>query len=240
MASPVVSCHNTSMTIRPGRLLSLLQAFREHRAPVTAATLAERFEVSERTIHRDLTTLREIGAPIDGEAGVGFVLGPGFFLPPLALDEVEADAVLLGLRFVRRRGDDALADAARSALAKIAAGMDDDAERNMREGGLTVGPSVSEASGTLGAVRAAMREGRKLRIAYRDRRERGSERTVWPVAIGFFDDAEMLAAWCESREAFRHFRLDRIASLAVLDERPPVLRRTLLAEYRLTEPDADL
>ena len=207
--------------------------------PVTAATLAERFEVSERTIHRDLTTLRGIGAPIDGEAGVGFVLGPGFFLPPLALDENEADAVLLGLRFVERRGDDALADAARSALAKIATGMDDDAERNMREGGLAVGPSVSEAKGTLGTVRTAMREGRKLRIAYRDRKERDSERIIWPVALGFFDETEMLAAWCESREAFRHFRLDRIGSLAVLDERPPVLRRTLLAEYRLTEPDAD-
>lgn len=227
------------MTTRPGRLLSLLQALREHRSPVTAAALADRFDVSERTIHRDLATLRELGAPIDGEAGVGFVLGPGFFLPPLALDEVEADAVLLGLRFVERRGDDALADAARSALAKIAAGMDDDAERNMREGGLAVGPSVSEAKGTLGTVRTAMREGRKLRIAYRDRKERDSERIIWPVALGFFDETEMLAAWCESREAFRHFRLDRIGSLAVLDERPPVLRRTLLAEYRLTEPDAD-
>lgn len=225
---------------RAERLLDLLQGLRERRGPVTAAALAQRCGVSERTIYRDLDALRALGAPIEGEAGLGYVLAPGYFLPPLSLAQGEADAVLLGLRFVMRRGDVAMAAMARSAAAKIGAGLDPDIERRMRGSGLTVGPGGSGRRDALSIVRTAMEAERKLDLAYRDGAEQESERTVWPVALGFFDGAEMLAAWCEARGAFRHFRLDRMAALHVRTERLPTSRRALLARYRLTEPNAEL
>ncbi|XWN32369.1 MAG: YafY family protein [Devosia sp.] len=228
------------MTNRAGRLLSLLQALREQRRPVAAATLAKRFGVSERTIYRDLDVLADLGAPVEGEAGVGFILRPGFFLPPLALTRDEADAVMLGLRFVTARADPAFARAARSALAKIGASMDDDAETAMNTNGLTVGRRGEATDERVGPVRDALARERKLQLAYCDAKGRPSERIVWPVALGFFDGLEMLAAWCEMREAFRHFRVDRMGAVDVLAERLPVPRRILLAEYRAFEQDADL
>src|SRR2546430_11141203 len=104
---------------RSSRLLALLQALRRRRQPVTAAILARELEVSERTIYRDLAELAAQGAPVMGEAGVGYVLRPGLFLPPLMLSEDETEAVLLGLRYVDQRGDEILIQAATSALAKI-------------------------------------------------------------------------------------------------------------------------
>lgn len=202
--------------------------------------LAERHEVSERTIYRDLDALVSLGAPIRGEAGVGFVLAPGFFLPPLSLSQAEADAVLLGLRFVARRGDDELAEVAGSAIAKIGAGLDPDAEPLMNESGLAVGPSGSGRTDHIKTIRHAMGAEKKLRFTYRDGRGRESQRIVWPVALGFFDETELLVAWCALRKAFRHFRLDRISCLNTLDERLPVPRRILLAEYHLEEPGADI
>lgn len=207
---------------------------------MTAAALAERHDVSERTIYRDLDALTSLGAPIQGEAGVGFVLASGFFLPPLSLSQAEANAVLLGLRFVARRGDDELADVAGTAMAKIGAGLDPNTERLMNESGLAVGPSGSGRTDHIKTIRHAMAAETMLRINYHDARGQESQRTVWPVAIGFFDETELLVAWCVLREAFRHFRLDRITSLKGLAERLPVPRRILLAEYHLEEPDADL
>lgn len=225
---------------RAERLLDLMQALRERRGPVTAAALAERCGMSERTIYRDLDALRALGAPVEGEAGVGYVLAPGYFLPPLSLTQGEADAVLLGLRFVMRRGDPGMAGMARTAAAKIGAGLDPEVERRMRGSGLTVGPGGGGHADALALVRTAMEAERKLDLAYRNGAGRESDRVVWPVALGFFDGAEMLAAWCETRGAFRHFRLDRIAAIHVRPERLPTPRRALLARYRLTEPDADL
>ena len=108
---------------RSTRLLALLQALRGRRHPVTAAALAQELEVSERTIYRDLSDLTSQGAPIKGEAGVGYILGPGLFLPPLMLTEEETEAVLLGLRYVDQRGDEVLTKAVKSARAKITSGL---------------------------------------------------------------------------------------------------------------------
>jgi len=227
------------MAHRTTRLLSILQYLREGRRPTTARELAQRCQVSERTIHRDIGVLLELGVPVIGEAGLGFVLERGYFLPPLNLTEIEADALLLGLRFVSRRGDQSLADAAKATLAKIASNLDPDSERIMRANGLTVGPSESDL-GRIGFVRQAMEAERKVRLCYVDKYGATSERTVWPVALGFFADAEVMVGWCETRESFRHFRLDRIRSFDLLSARMPTPRRILLAEYRLEEPDADL
>lgn len=228
------------MTRRAERLLEILQTLRGKRRPITAAVLAERHGVSERTVYRDIDALASLGAPIRGEAGVGFVLAPGFFLPPLSLSQAEADAVLLGLRFVARRGDDELADVAGTAMAKIGAGLDPDTERLMNESGLAVGPSGSGRTDHIKTIRRAMGAETKLQMTYRDGRGDESRRAVWPVALGFFDETELLVAWCALREAFRHFRLDRIIRLAETGERLPVPRRILLAEYHLEEPDADI
>lgn len=203
---------------------------------MTAAALAQRFAVSERSIYRDIAALNLQGARIEGSVGVGYVQREGFFLPPLAFDADEAAALLLGLRFVMRRGDAPLVRGAESARAKLAAvlpaAFDDAAGADVP---LLVAPPP-ERTGTLGALRRAISRQQVLRIRYSDRDGHGTERRVWPVALGWFEGAEILAAWCERRGAFRNFRLDRIREVEPLDERPPRSRRSLLAAYRRLEP----
>lgn len=225
---------------RSGRLLQLLQTLREKRRAVTAKTLANLFGVSERTIYRDMETLLELGVPVEGEAGTGFILRPGFFLPSMALTRDEADAVLLGLRFVLARGDGEIAKAADTALLKITDGMGDRAEAQMLGNGLTVGPPGPERHDELKTIRRAMRDRRKLKITYRTDGQALTNRVVWPAALGFFDHVEMLAAWCELRDAFRHFRVDRIDSLILLEENIPRSRNSLLVDYRKLEPLANV
>lgn len=225
---------------RSGRLLKLLQVLRERRTAVTARVLADRFDVSERTIYRDMDTLLELGVPVEGEAGTGFILRPGFFLPSMALTHMEADAIILGLRFVAARGDADIAAAVDAALIKVTDGMGDEAEAAMRANGLTVGPSGSGRLAELGTIRAAMRDQTKLRMEYENGDGATGHRTVWPIALGFFDATEVLAAWCETRDAFRHFRIDRIRGLWVLPDALPRSRLSLLADYREIEPQANL
>ena len=225
---------------RAERLLELMQTLRRHRRPVSGNALAGELGVSIRTLYRDIATLQGQGAPIEGEAGFGYVLKPGFFLPPLMFSDIEADAVILGLRFVARRGDEELADAAEDALAKIEAVLPADMEGAAAASGLLAGPIGSGEQEMLFAIRSAIRAEEKLSLAYVDKQDNVSRRVVWPVVIGFFDGYEMLAAWCESRAAFRHFRLDRIRTLEQTGERMPKRHRVLLAEWRLTENLNDL
>ena len=213
---------------RSARLLDLLQALRLRRRPVTGAVLAENLGVSLRTLYRDIATLIAQGATIEGEAGLGYVLREETFLPPLMFSGAEADAVLLGLKLVAARTDPALATAAEQAAAKIAAVLP---KEHDSDSGLLAGPARAETKDMLATLRGALSAERKLRIAYADKRGAPSERIVWPVAIGFFESAEMLAAWCELRGDWRHFRLDRIASATATDDRLPRRRRVLLAEW---------
>jgi len=224
--------------LRSGRLLQLLRTLRGRRSAVTAKALAAMFQVSERTIYRDMETLLELGVPVEGEAGTGFILRPGFFLPSTAFTRDEADAVLLGLRFVMARGDAEIAKAADTALLKITDGMGDDAELRMLGAGLTAGPGEMDRREELSMIRGAMRDRRKLDISYRAEDEACGRRLMWPVALGFFDKVEMLAAWCELRDAFRHFRIDRVKALSVLEEDIPRSRDSLLTAYRRIEPHA--
>jgi predicted DNA-binding transcriptional regulator YafY len=219
---------------RSARLLELIQALRRRRRPVAAAMLAGELGVSLRTVYRDVATLVAQGAPIEGEAGLGYVLKPGFFLPPLMFGEDEADALILGLRLVAERGDPELARAADDALAKIAAVLPPEMEEAAETSGLLAGPSAAAAP-HLAILRGAMRAEEKLRLRYTDKKGAETERTVWPVALGFFGEAEVLAAWCETRRDFRHFRLDRIAAAEASGQRYPKRRRVLLAEWRMQE-----
>ncbi|HZZ61904.1 MAG TPA: YafY family protein [Roseiarcus sp.] len=222
---------------RADRLLELMQALRRRRAPVTGAALAEELGVSLRTLYRDVAALQARGAAIEGEAGFGYVLKPGFALPPLMFTLEEVEALALGARWVAGRDDEGLARAAHNALAKIGAVLPPERAAALDWPTLLAGPgrvARSEAA-ALPVVREALMKDRKLAFAYSDKQGRETSRIVWPVAVGFFDSVRMLAAWCEAREAFRHFRLDRMASVALLDERLPKARRTLFKDWRRAE-----
>jgi predicted DNA-binding transcriptional regulator YafY len=223
---------------RAERLLALIQALRRHRYPVSGQALADELGVSLRTVYRDIQTLIGQGAAIDGEAGVGFVLRPGFVLPPLMFTDEEIEALVLGLRFVTQRTDAPLERAATDALAKIAAVLPADLRDSIEGVGLIAAPGP-EISLDLTPIRAAMRAEHKLVLDYVDAKGGQTRRTVWPVALGFFDRARVLVAWCELRQGFRHFRADRIAKLRATEKRYPRRRRVLMKEWRAIEGIAE-
>lgn len=221
---------------RSQRLLDLLQALRRHRRPVAGQTLAGDLGVSLRTLYRDIATLQAQGAPIEGEAGVGYVLRPGYTLPPLMLTEDEVAALALGGRWVAERGDARLAAAARDALAKIAAVLPEARRDDISASPLLIGPSEVAADGVdLGVIRQAIRAERKLEIAYRDAEGAATRRVIWPFALGYFERVRAVVAWCELRDDFRHFRADRIAAASDAGARYPRRRQALLAEWRARE-----
>jgi predicted DNA-binding transcriptional regulator YafY len=165
------------------------------------------------------------------------VLRPGFMLPPLMFSEDEIEALVLGSRWVADRGDVRLGAAAQNALAKIAAVLPADLRDALDASALLVGPGEPIAAGDaeLAAIRQAIRAERKLRITYLDVDASETRRTIWPFALGFFDRVRVVAAWCELRQGFRHFRTDRIAALTPTQARFPRRRQALLKEWREIE-----
>src|SRR6266704_3447491 len=215
---------------RAQRLLDLIQALRQHRRPVSGAMLADEAGVSLRTLYRDIETLKAQGAHIDGEAGVGYVLRPGFMLPPLMFSEEEIEALVLGSRWVHQRADRALADAAANVLPK-------DLRETLDDSGMLIAPGEPIAAGDaqLPKIRQAIRTERKIGLSYRDKDGAASRRTIWPFAVGFFEKARVVVAWCELREDYRHFRTDRITTLTLTDSRYPRRRQAMLKEWRERE-----
>ncbi len=228
---------------RSERLLDLIQALRRRRLPVSGAELAAELGVSLRTIYRDIHSLAATGAPIDGEAGVGYMLRAGYTLPPLMFSEEEIEAVVLGSRMVAAATDERLARAACDALAKIAAVLPEDRRDDIAALGLLASPRKPLAPDgvDLALIRSAIRAERKVWITYGDAAGQRTERRIWPIALAFYEHVRILAAWCELRQGFRHFRTDRIAALAETAERYPRRRRALMKEWRsaegLPEPD---
>jgi predicted DNA-binding transcriptional regulator YafY len=222
---------------RAKRLLDLIEILRRYRQPVSGLTLADELGVSIRTLYRDIATLQAQGAKIDGEPGLGYVLRPGFMLPPLMFSEDEIEALVLGSRWVADRGDVRLGAAAQNALAKIAAVLPADLRDSLDASALLVGPGEPIAAGDaeLAAIRQAIRSERKLGITYLDADASETRRTIWPFALGFFDRVRVVAAWCELRQGFRHFRTDRIAALVPTQTRYPRRRQALLKEWREIE-----
>ena len=218
-----------------------MDALRGRRRPVTAAQLAGELSVSMRTVYRDVQTLIGLGAPIDGGAGVGYLLRAGFFLPPLMFGEEELEALVLGARWVQGQGDPALARAAEAALAKIATASPRDLRDRIAETGLFAprlsGPAQNAAG--LRAIREAIRREQKLRIRYLSIAGAQTERLIWPVALVFFEGTRLVAGWCELRRDFRHFRADRISSLEATGERYPRPRRELARLWRQRLPPPD-
>lgn len=219
---------------RSERLLQLLQVLRQHRRPVSGRVLAETLGISLRTLYRDIASLQTQGADIDGEAGVGYMLRPGYMLPPLMFSPEEIEALVLGFRWVASRGDGGLNDAAHNALAKIEAVLPPDLRQHLSTSGLLVGPGGKTDDGMVDVaqVRQAIRAEHKLRIGYRDGDGSSTERDIWPIALGYFDSQRIIVAWCEMREGFRHFRTDRLTALENLAVRYPKRRLQLVREWR--------
>ena len=230
------------MASRASRLLQLLETLRGHRRPVSAAVLADALQVSPRTLYRDIATLREQGAQIEGEAWLGYLLRPGFTLPPLMFGEEEIEALVLGAQWVAQQADPELALAARHALDRIRATLPAHLRLAVDTSGLLVPPvAAAPPEPWLPALRRAIRNERKVQIDYRDAKGAVSQRTVWPFAMGFFQASRVLAAWCELRQEFRHFRADRVADLRDMGEAYPVRRHVLIQRWhaaRTTSPQA--
>ena len=189
--------------------------------------------VSIRTIYRDIQTLQQQGADIDGEPGVGYILRPGFMLPPLMFSEEEIEALVLGGRWVARRGDERLSVAAKNAITKIAAVLPDDLKNILEASTLLAGgENLAFGEVELANIRHAIRVEHKLVIKYLDLKDCETVRTVWPFAIGYFNDVNVLVGWCELREDFRHFRTDRLLSVTSLEEKYPRRRTVLFKEWR--------
>lgn len=226
------------MPSRAERLLSLMQVLRRHRAAVSGARLADELGISLRTLYRDIASLQAQGADIQGEPGVGYVLRPGFLLPPLMLSPAEVESLVLGARWVAERSRDAqLADAARNVVAKVASVLPRELRHELDSNTLFVGTQKAdpEEAARLAGLREAIQQECKLRIGYRDAQDRESARVIWPFALGFFEDTRVVAAWCETRQGFRHFRTDRIAGLQPLPQRYPERRQALLKRWRQAE-----
>ena len=204
---------------RADRLFEIIQLMRRQKL-VRARDLAEKLEVSERTIYRDVRDLVASRVPIEGEAGVGYALRQGYDLPPLMFDEQEIEALVLGARIVESWSDATLAEAAANVIAKVEAVVPERLRQQMAATAL-LAPArhfAEPISVDTGALRQALRRRRKIHLLYRDGEERLSERTVRPLALSFYGPVWLLAAWCELRADFRSFRLDRMARAEILDD----------------------
>jgi len=223
---------------RADRLFEIVQILRRERRPVTAEAIAAELETSKRSVYRDVAALIGQRVPVRGEAGIGYVLEDGFDLPPLMLTADEAEAAVLGAQWVASHGDEALARAARSLVAKLAAVVPEEMRPFFEDPGARTPPAWKIAPDAIdvAAVRAAIRDARKIRLVYRDEQDRESRRMVWPILIGYLDAARLLVAWCELRRDFRSFRLDRIVGAEFTDEpypaRPAALRARWLKQMR--------
>ena len=220
---------------RTERLFAIIQILRRARAPITAAAMSDELETSLRTVYRDVAELIAQRVPVRGEAGIGYMLERGYDMPPLMLTPDEIEAAVLGAQWVAARGDAALARAANDLVAKIGAVIPAHLRPFLLDTALTAperGNRLKPDGLDVGRVRAAIRNQTKIRLTYMDEAERETCRTVWPVAIAYYEAVRLLAAWCELRQDFRHFRTDRVSQAEFLDERYPARKDVLRSQWR--------
>lgn len=225
---------------RADRLFQIVQLLRRRRTVVTAARIVERLGVSERTIYRDIDALQRAGTPIDGEAGIGYRLRPDYDLPPLMFSRDEIHAIVIGVRIASQVGDAQLSRACESVLGKVATILPPELAPILSDAHFYV-PPVSRLRTKREAlldIREALTDKRTLTISYVDEKGRTSERTIRPLGVFFWGRTWTLAAWCETRNDFRNFRVDRITSARrgdVFSDRPGQSLRDMLERYG---PDA--
>jgi len=199
---------------RSARMFEIIQLLRAASQPKTAQDIAVILEVTKRTIYRDIAALQAMRVPIEGEAGIGYIIRPGFDLPPINFDIEEAEAITVGLAMIARTGDKGLQNAARRAASKIS----DATPLSDTLFSSTWGP-LAPANVDLSQVRKAIRDEQKIRIDYRDSENTLSERVIKPIAIIYYSESVVLVAWCELRDDFRHFRPDRISNYEILPDK---------------------
>lgn len=221
------------MARRADRLFEIIQIVRSGARPITASALAARLEVTPRTVYRDIAALQAARVPIEGAAGLGYVMRRGYDLPPLMFTAEEVDAIAVGVRLISRIRDPKLQRAADSVLGKLSAVLPDPLRHELVAPPLYVskGQTKPAKAVALSDIRQAIRDERKMRIDYTDEKGAPTRRTIWPIAIAYYVDATLIAAWCELRSDYRHFRADRITSARLLDERFPGDQRTLMAGW---------
>jgi len=221
---------------RADRLFQIIQILRRARSPVTADAIAAELETSKRSVYRDIAALIGQRVPIRGEAGVGYVLEQGFDLPPLMLTPDEIEAAVLGAKWVSTRADPVLAKAAVEFLTKLSAAVPERLRPYVLDpaSGMPPARPFPEDRVDIAELRAQIHAGCKIALRYVDEQDRATERTIWPIAIGYLETVRMMIAWCELRRDFRHFRMDRILAAEFLDERYPERPSALRAKWRKT------
>ncbi len=197
---------------KASRLFEIIQILRLARKPVTAAQIAAQLEVTMRSIYRDIAALQAMRVPIEGERGIGYILRPGFTLPPLMLSIEETEAIVLALALLDRTGDAELRRAARQVNRKIAAAVPEPLSQTFSTNALhawgTISPSPNGVD--LALVRRAIRDEQKLHIDYRDELGSATERVIRPIALIYYSQTANIVGWCELRNAIRNFRADRV------------------------------
>ena len=226
---------------RADRMLRIIQILRRHRRPVTGGVMAREVEVSLRTLYRDIADLITDGVPVRGEGGIGYVLGEGYDLPPMMFKPDELEAIMLGLSWVKGRGDMTLQLAAQDVVAKIGTVLPEQMRPFFYDAPLFTPPnsSLPQDQVDIGQLRQAIRGQIKVQVHYADERGQLSERVLWPIAISYFDNQRIVVAWCELRQGYRHFRTDRISALTLLDAKYPERRLKLLAQWKAERQRSD-
>jgi predicted DNA-binding transcriptional regulator YafY len=216
------------------RLFQIIQILRRSSRPVTSYELADELEVARRTVYRDIAHLIAQRVPIDGEAGIGYVLDRRYDMPPLMLTPEEIEAVVLGVQMVSRLNDTAMRNAASDVIAKIISVMPQDLLPYIAQPAVGIKPDDAGSAVTCDTrpLRLAIREGRKLELDYRAADGTITSRIVWPVLLGYADTHSLLIAWCQSKQAFRHFRTERILKAEILGESIGMSRSRLRQQWQ--------
>lgn len=217
VVSGVIRLMGRAVMRKASRLFEIIQLLRGSKRPMTAADMAERLEVVPRSIYRDIAALQAMRVPIDGSRGVGYILRPGFDLPPLMFSIDETEAIVLAMALLERTGDVALKQAAQNVRSKIAAVVPDPLRAALGTSTLHAwGKIAPQPAGIdLADLRRAVRDELKLEMRYCDEQERSSERVIWPIALIYYSDVIHIVAWCEMRKAQRTFRSDRVQTSAL-------------------------
>ncbi|MBP8937379.1 MAG: YafY family transcriptional regulator [Agrobacterium sp.] len=197
---------------KASRLFEIIQILRLARRPVTAQTIADKLEVTARSVYRDIAALQTMRVPIEGERGVGYILRPGFSLPPLMFSIEETEAIVLALAMVGRSSDTELRQAAKKASDKIAASLPDPLSKTLSANALHAWGSIAPAPVgiDLATVRRAVRDEERLEISYRDETGTETRRQIRPIAVIYYSETVNIVGWCELRQAIRNFRSDRV------------------------------
>lgn len=218
---------------RSTRLFEVIQLLRNAKRPILAREIADALEISIRTAYRDIASLQAMQTPILGEPGVGYVMRNGYDLPPINLDIDEAEAISVGLSLIARTGDPGLWRAAGRASRKLR-----EAAPGTRRLVTSAWGVESTTTVNLTELRRAIRHEKKMLIEYLDVEQRESERTIWPLVLIYYVDTAMIVAWCELREALRHFRLDRVVRSSVLADDFAGLGEALIEKWESTQKPA--